>query len=58
MNKKEDKATRYVQNKMFYQIANASRSGMPLFTPNDLKKAYIKGWDDAFLEIKNESENN
>lgn len=45
---KEDKATRYVQDKMFPHIVNAvSMSEKACFTQNDLKQAYEKGWDDA-----------
>lgn len=44
---KEHKATRYVQDMMFPYIVNAKRSDEPCFTKNDLKEAYLKGWEEA-----------
>lgn len=45
---KEDKATRYVQDKMFPHILNATRMNeQPCFTSEDLRKAYLQGWDAA-----------
>lgn len=53
---KEQKATRYVQDKMFPHIVNAvSMSEKPCFTQNDLKQAYEKGYDEGFADGKHES---
>lgn len=54
---KEDKATRYVEKKLFshavdVQIANAK---IACFTEEDLKEAYIQGWNDSVLDIKKSS---
>lgn len=45
---KEDKATRYVQDKMFPHILNATRMNeQQCFTSEDLRKAYLQGWDES-----------
>lgn len=54
---KEDKAKRYVQDKMFPHILNATRMNEePCFTSEDLRKAYFQGWDDGILETNNSAE--
>lgn len=53
---KEDKATRYVQDKMFPHIVNAvSMSEKACFTQNDLKQAYEKGYDEGYSEGRKET---
>lgn len=53
---KEDKATRYVQDKMFPHIVNVmSKSEKACFTHNDLKQAYEKGYDEGYSDGKEES---
>lgn len=45
---KEDKATRCVHDKMFPHILNATRMNeQPCFTSEDLREAYLQGWDEA-----------
>lgn len=47
---KEEKAMRYVQDKMFPHIINASRITDPCFTRDDLRKAYESGYDEGYSE--------
>lgn len=45
---KQDKAKRYVNDKMFPHIINSTRmNGKQFFTGEDLKEAYLNGWDEA-----------
>lgn len=53
MSAKEQKATEYIQEKMFPHIANANTANdMAYFTRDDLKEAYTRGWDEAMEERK------
>ena len=48
MSAKEQKATEYIQEKMFPHIANANTANdMAYFTRDDLKEAYTRGWDEV-----------
>lgn len=51
---KEYKANRYVQEKMFPHVANMQRANEKIacFTEDDLKEAYIQGWNDSLMDIK------
>lgn len=51
---KEYKANRYVHEKMFPHIANMQRANEKIacFTEDDLKEAYIQGWNESVLDIK------
>lgn len=45
---KQDKAKRYVNDKMFPHIINSTRmNGKQFFTGEDLKEAYLNGWGEA-----------
>lgn len=45
---KQDKAKRYVNDKMFPHIINSTRMNeKQFFTGEDLKEAYLNGWDEA-----------
>lgn len=52
---KEEKAMRYVQDKMFPHIINASRITDPCFTRDDLRKAYESGYDEGYSEGRTEN---
>lgn len=52
---KEEKAMRYVQDKMFPYIINASRITDPCFTRDDLRKAYESGYDEGYSEGRTEN---
>lgn len=49
---KEYNAAKYVQNKMSNQNINAVRDEEPVFTKDDLQKAYMAGWDDAIRYMR------
>lgn len=44
---KEEKATRYIQEKMFPRIVNAVRQEEQRFTKEELREAFETGWDEA-----------
>lgn len=47
MSLKDNKATRYVQDKMFPHVVKAVRKEEQCFTQYDLRESYLKGWDEA-----------
>lgn len=54
MSRRDFKASRYVQDKMFTHVINmqSANEKTACFTEDDLREAYIQGWNDSVLDIR------